>query len=109
MRHGLRLLVLIVAAALLLPHAARAQNRSGFWGGAGVGVGMADTNCDNCGTRDQQTGGMLAGRAGWAITPQVLVGAELTFWNKVVQLRPNACRCRLRRAGSSTCSISPST
>jgi hypothetical protein len=71
----------LVASLLVLtgsPAVAQVE-RSGFWFGAGVGMGSARLSCSICrGGRDGGTSGYL--RLGATLTKRMLLGAEATVW-----------------------------
>jgi hypothetical protein len=68
-----------------MPVAASAQTpeREGFWFGFGLGAGSADVTCDDCdGDSDRETGGAGYLKAGWTLSPRVLLGIESSAWTK---------------------------
>jgi hypothetical protein len=61
---------------------ASAQDRQGFWIGAGGGFGSAGVSCDDCGASDREGSGVGYLKAGWTLGPRVLLGGELNLWSK---------------------------
>lgn len=78
--------LLAVAFAALLPMTALAQapEREGFWFGVGAGIGSADVTCDDCDDdeNDRERGGAGYLKAGWTLSPRVLLGIEGSAWTK---------------------------
>lgn len=78
--------VLTVIAALAAIGAGRAaaqrpQTRHGFWIGFGLGYGSTDFTCDGC-TIDRESGLTVDARAGWTLSQKLLLGGDITMWNK---------------------------
>ena len=78
--------VLTVIAALAAIGAARAaaqrpQTRQGFWMGVGLGYGSTAFTCDGC-TSDRESGLAVDARAGWTLSQKLLLGGDITMWNK---------------------------
>jgi hypothetical protein len=67
----------LAALALLLatPSLTSAQERKGFWIGAGVVFGSAALRCDTCDDGRDLSGG-LSIRAGWTANERLLIGGE---------------------------------
>lgn len=80
----LRITVCLFVLTLLsvaLPSAVAAQERKGFWFGAGGGLGTAGISCDGCeGGRESSGVGYL--RLGWTASDRLLIGGEINLWNK---------------------------
>ena len=78
--------VLAAALAVFVPATAlaQAQEREGFWFGFGLGVGSADVTCDDCDNdeNDRETGASGYLKAGWTLSPRVLLGIEGSAWTK---------------------------
>lgn len=71
------------ASLILLPmssvEAQRVADRSGFWFGAGIGLGSARLSCTICTAgRDGGTSGYL--RLGATVSKQLLLGGETIIW-----------------------------
>lgn len=74
----------VLAATVCLPAAASAQSapREGFWFGIGGGAGRAEVTCDACDDEGGETGGSGYVKAGWTLSPRLLVGGELNVWTR---------------------------
>ena len=59
------------------PLLATAQEREGFWFGAGVVIGSAAVRCNAC-DDGRDVGGGLSIRAGWTVNERLLIGGEFT-------------------------------
>jgi len=72
----------LVVASVFLAVPATAQSREGFLFGIGGGIGSAEASCDQCGDDEDDRRNGLAGnvRAGWFLTPHLLLGGELNVW-----------------------------
>ena len=73
----------VLALLILIPWSAaeaqRVPDRSGFWFGAGIGLGSARLSCTICTTgRDGGTSGYV--HMGATVTKQLLVGGEVLAW-----------------------------
>lgn len=81
---GIRFSVSSVVAVLLLAGAAvvaaEETQRSGFWGGLGVGAGYVERS--NAGLESGNGDFYLGLTAGYAVHPQILAGLELSGWNQ---------------------------
>jgi opacity protein-like surface antigen len=78
---SLTLLAAFAASLALLPGEAAAQNpqtREGFF--IGLGLGAGSFGCEDCGQRESGVAGHL--KAGSALSPKFLVGAEARGWTK---------------------------
>jgi hypothetical protein len=76
--HHMRITFRLLAALAMLfatPSLSTAQERQGFWIGAGVVMGSAALRCDTCGD-GRDVGGGLNIRAGWTATERLLIGGE---------------------------------
>jgi hypothetical protein len=67
--------------AILWPGTAAAQDRSGAWFGIGGGYGSSGASCDE-GCEDREDGGAGYLKGGVALTPRLLLGAEVNIWAK---------------------------
>jgi outer membrane protein with beta-barrel domain len=74
-------LSVLALVVIMLPSAASAQERKGFWIGVGGGFGSADVSCDDC-DDDREGSGSGYLKLGWTLSPQLLVGAEFNLWAK---------------------------
>jgi hypothetical protein len=65
--------------------AQRPQKRQGFWMGAGFGYGSLVRTCDRCVNTPRE--GAVTGylKLGTTVTPQLLMGAEVSGWRKDLQ------------------------
>jgi hypothetical protein len=82
----MRITFRLLAALTILftsPSLTTAQERQGFWIGAGVGVGSAALRCDTCDDGRDVSGGLNIS-AGWTANERLLFGGEL---NVVAMLR----------------------
>jgi len=76
-----------VFVGLVLPSAAAAQDRRGFWLNVGGGVGSATVTCDDC-EGGRETGGVFAFRLGGSLSERVLLGGEFNLWTKKYAIEP---------------------
>lgn len=72
----------VVLGVLLIAPAAHAQNRSGGWVGFGGGIGSAGLTCEDCGSDDRETSGVVYVNAGVTMSPKLLLGGEFNMWSK---------------------------
>jgi len=82
-----RVLTVIAALAVLgagWAAAQRPQTRQGFWMAVGVGYGSTDFTCDGC-TIDRESGLTAAARVGWTLSQKLLLGGDITMWNKDIE------------------------
>jgi hypothetical protein len=71
----------LALVCLAIPARAHAQERKGFWIGAGGGYGSAGVSCEDCGGgREESAAGYL--KAGWTLNKRTLLGGEVNLWNK---------------------------
>ena len=82
-----RVLGSLVVALACVPAAGSAQinipapHRQGFFLGGGLGYGATRLSCDICVTEGSRIGGMSGYlRAGYTVTPVLLLGAEFDAW-----------------------------
>lgn len=75
-------LLLATCLTVFFPRAGYAQVREGFWFGAGGGYGSAHASCDACDHSGRESSGVLYLKAGWTLTPRLLLGGELNTWAK---------------------------
>jgi hypothetical protein len=66
------------------PELAAAQERNGFWFGAGVGYNSVAFGGATCDERVNDVAPFL--KVGWALHPQVLIGFDLNVWTKFVAM-----------------------
>ena len=79
---------------LAAPLLANAQQRQGFWFGAGVVIGSAALRCDTC-DDGRDAGGGLSIRAGWTVHERLLIGGEFTgvaTFGEVTLVAPTGAR-----------------
>lgn len=102
--------VYALVAVVCLPAAAAAQtaSREGFWFGIGAGAGRAEVTCDDCDDEDGETGGSGYVKAGWTLTPRLLVGGELNVWTRREDLGDTDAWLTMYNA-SATLTFYPST
>ncbi|MGE3707182.1 MAG: outer membrane beta-barrel protein [Vicinamibacterales bacterium] len=84
-RSGRLVALLAVALTLAVDHAS-AQDRRGFTFGFGGGWGSANAECDDCGNGDREDSGAGYFKAGYALSPRVIVGFEANVWSKTYDL-----------------------
>jgi hypothetical protein len=83
-------ILLAVSLVTMLPRTSEGQERQGFWIGGGGGYGSADVSCDECEDDRRESSGAAYLKAGWTLTPRLLVGGEFNIWRKEVKdLEPN--------------------
>src|SRR5216684_1441934 len=73
---------MMTLAWIAFPSAAVAQDRSGFWFGAGGGYGSANVSCKDCGKGSRESSGVGYVRGGWNLNPQTRIGIEYDIWMK---------------------------
>lgn len=84
------ILLLAVSFVTVLPRAGYGQERQGFWVGVGGGYGSADASCDECEDNGREGSGAAYIKAGWTMTPRLLLGGEFNIWRKkATEIAPN--------------------
>lgn len=100
--------VVTATCATMFPSAAYAQEHQGFWMGAGGGYGSAHPDCDGCDHAGRESSGVLYLKAGWTLTPRLLVGGELNVWKKDVRgIAPNVDAALRMSSLSATATVYP--
>ena len=64
---------------------AMAQERGGFWIGAGTGLGSTGVSCGGCDS-EREGGGTGYIRAGWTMNDRLLIGGDVNIWRKGAEL-----------------------
>lgn len=76
MRYAVAIVLVTAILNAAMASTAHAQDRRGFWIGAGIGLGSADASAAGVFDFDRSRIGALDIETGWTVNPRLLIGVE---------------------------------